>query len=385
MSDEKDFYKTLGVDRKADGDEIKKSYRKLAMKYHPDQNKDDKQAEAKFKEVNEAYDILKDPQKRAAYDQFGAQAFSGGGPGGPGGAGFNPSDFQGFGSAFSDIFEDMFGGGMGGRGHSSGPARGNDMQFTMDITLEDAFKGKEANIKVPGIEKCGDCKGTGSKSDKGNQSCPDCGGRGRVRAQQGFFTIERTCPTCQGEGQIIKDPCSKCGGAGRIQKEKTLKVDIPAGIDQGRRIRLAGEGEAGVKGGPAGDLYVLIGIKPHKFFKREGSDLYGRVPVPMTKAAMGGSVEVPTVEGARAKVKIPAGTQTGQQFRLKGKGMTILRSSARGDMYVEVFVETPKNLDKKQHNLMKELDDTLAKSGKHYEESEGFFTKVKDLWSDLTE
>ena len=387
MSDNKDFYKVLGVDQKANADEIKKAYRKLAMKYHPDQNKDDKDAEQKFKEVNEAYDILKDPQKRAAYDQFGSQAFSGGGPGGPGGmgGGFSASDFSGFGSAFSDIFEDMFGGGMGGRGRSAGPARGNDMQFTLDISLEDAFKGKEATIKVPGIEKCGDCKGTGSASDEGNQTCPDCGGRGRVRAQQGFFTIERTCPTCQGEGQIIKDPCKKCGGKGRVRKEKTLKVDIPSGIDEGRRIRIAGEGEAGIKGGPPGDLYVLIGVKPHKFFKREGSDLYGRVPIPMTKAAMGGSVEVPTIEGSRAKIKIPAGTQTGQQFRLKGKGMNILRSSARGDMYVEVFVETPKNLDKKQQNLMKELDDTLAKSGKHYEESEGFFTKVKDLWSDLTE
>ena len=383
----KDYYDILGVDKKAGADELKKAYRKLALKYHPDQNKDNPEAEAKFKELNEAYDILKDPQKRAAYDQYGEAAFSGGmgGPGGPGGgAGFNPRDFSGFGSAFSDIFEDMFGGGMGG-GRSNGPARGADMQFTMEISLEDAFKGKDAKMKVPSIEKCGKCKGTGSKSSGGSQKCTTCDGRGRVRAQQGFFTVERTCPTCHGEGEIVTDPCDACGGQGRVRKEKTLQVNIPAGIDQGRRIRLAGEGEAGHKGGPSGDLYVLIGIKPHKFFKREGSDLYCRVPVPMTKAAMGGSVEVPTIEGTRAGVKIPAGTQTGQQFRLKGKGMTVLRSSQRGDMYIEIFVETPKNLDKKQKSLMTELDETLAKSGKHYDESEGFFQKVKDLWSDLKE
>ncbi|MGE4313280.1 MAG: molecular chaperone DnaJ [Pseudobdellovibrionaceae bacterium] len=381
-----DYYKILGVSKSATDEELKKAYRAQAKKYHPDQNKDSPEAEAKFKEVNEAYDVLKDPQKRAAYDQFGSDAFSGGMGGGPGGmgGGFNPRDFSGFGAAFSDIFEDMFGGGMGGRG-ATGPARGNDMQFTMDITLEDAFKGKEAKIKVPSIEKCDSCDGSGSKSDKGSDSCPTCDGKGRVRAQQGFFTIERTCPTCHGEGRVIKDPCSKCGGQGRVRKEKTLQVRVPAGIDAGRRIRLAGEGEAGFRGGPPGDLYVLVGIKPHRFFQREGADLHCRVPIPMTKAAVGGTVEVPTIEGARSSVRIPEGTQTGQQFRLKGKGMTVLNSTNRGDMYIEVFVETPTNLDKKQQNLMRELDETLAKSGKHYAESEGFFKKVKDLWSDLTD
>lgn len=382
MSD-KDLYEILGVEKSASDDEIKKAYRKLAMKYHPDQNRDDKEAETKFKEISMAYDILKDKQKRAAYDQYGAQAFQGGGAGGPGG--FNPGDFQGFGSAFSDIFEDMFGGGMGRGGRPSGPMRGSDVQFTLEVTLEEAFKGKDAKIKVPSVEQCDVCDGKGSKSKSGNQTCPTCNGRGRVRAQQGFFTIERTCSTCHGEGEIIKDPCDTCSGTGRVQKQKTLQVSIPAGIDQGRRIRLAGEGEAGVKGGPPGDLYVLIGIKPHNFFEREGSDLYARVPLPMTKASMGGSVEVPTIEGSRASVKIPAGAQTGQQFRLKNKGMPALRSSIRGDMYIEIFVETPKNLDKKQQKLMQELDETLAKSGKHYEESESFFKKVKDLWSDLTE
>ena len=313
----KSYYDILGVSKTASSDELKKAYRKLAMKYHPDQNKDNAEAEEKFKEVNEAYDVLKDPQKKAAYDQYGHEAFKqAGAGGGHGGAGMG--GMGGFGN-FADIFEDMFGGMGGGGGRTAGPMRGADMQFQMDITLEEAFKGKDAKIRVPSVEKCGACKGSGSKGSGGAETCHTCGGNGRVRAQQGFFTIERTCPTCNGEGQIIKDPCNVCHGTGRVKKDKTLQVNIPAGIDQGRRIRLAGEGEAGYKGGPPGDLYVLVGVKSHKFFKRDGANLHCRVPIPMTTAVMGSSIEVPTIDGGKSKVKIPEGTQTGQQFPSKRK------------------------------------------------------------------
>lgn len=385
----KDFYKVLGVERGASDEEIKKAFRSLAMKYHPDRNKDDKDAESKFKEINEAYDVLKDPQKKAAYDRFGSQAFEGGmggfRPGGAGGAGFE----AGFGSAFSDIFEDMFGEFMGGRGggRTGGPQRGNDVQYTMEITMEEAYAGKEATIKVPLSESCDKCGGSGAKQGTGTENCTTCNGQGRVRMQQGFFTIERACPTCHGEGAIIRDPCDKCGGAGRIRKEKTLRVKIPPGVENGRRIRLGGEGEAGVRSGPSGDLYVLLAIKPHKLFRREGADLFCRVPIPMTTAALGGDIEVPTIEGARTKVKIPEGTQSGQQLRLKGKGMTVLRSQARGDMYIEIFVETPVNLSRKQMDLLKEMDKTMGGSGggKHSPEASGFLSKAKEFWSDLTE
>jgi molecular chaperone DnaJ len=378
---EKDYYKVVGVEKGASEDELKKSYRKLAMQYHPDRNKDDPaKAEEKFKEINEAYDTLKDPQKRAAYDRFGAAGMNGmGGMGGGGGAGF--------GSAFSDIFEDMFGEMMGGGGRrSTGPMRGSDMQFSLDVTLEDAFKGKDAKLKIPTVETCGDCKGTGSSDGGKPEKCPDCAGAGRVRAQQGFFTIERTCTTCNGNGTVIKSPCKKCGGAGRVRGEKTVQISIPAGIAEGQRIRMGGEGEAGIRGGPAGDLFVLINVKPHKFFRREGANLHCRVPVPMTTAALGGNLDVPTIEGQKASIKIPAGTQTGQQLRLKSKGMNIMRSEQRGDMFVEIFVETPVNLDKKQTDIMKQLDESLEKAGrKNTPQSEGFFSKVKDLWTDLKE
>lgn len=373
---EKDFYKTLGVEKTATEDELKKAYRKMAMEFHPDRNQDNPQAEEKFKEINEAYDTLKDPQKRSAYDRFGAAGMNG--MGGAGGAGF--------GSAFSDIFEDMFGEMMGGGRRSTGPLRGSDMQFSLDISLEDAFKGKDAKLKIPTVATCGDCKGTGSADGGKPEKCGDCGGAGRVRVQQGFFTIERTCQTCNGAGTIIKSPCKTCSGAGRVRGDKTVQISIPAGIAEGQRIRLGGEGEAGVRGGPAGDLFVLINIKPHKFFRREGSNLYCRVPVPMTTAALGGNLDVPTIEGQKSSIKIPSGTQTGQQLRLKSKGMNIMRSEQRGDMFVEIFVETPVNLDKKQTDLMKQLDDSLEKAGrKNTPQSEGFFTKVKDLWTDLKE
>lgn len=380
----KDYYQTLGVDRKASEDELKKAFRKLAMQYHPDRNKDDPKAEARFKEINEAYDVLKDPQKRAAYDQFGVEGVSGMSSGMGGGGGFA----GGFGGAFSDIFEDMFGDMMGrGGGARTGPQRGQDMQYTMEITLEEAFKGVETTIKVPTHETCDKCNGSGAEAGTSEEQCPSCNGQGRMRMQQGFFTIERTCPTCNGAGKIIRDPCKKCTGQGRVRKEKTLKVKIPAGIESGRRIRLAGEGEAGFRGGPAGDLYVLLSVKPHKIFKRDGANIHCRVPIPMTTAALGGEIEVPTIGGARTKVKIPEGTQTGQQLRLKSKGMPVLRSDAVGDMFIEVQVETPMNLNRKQQDLLKELDKSLGGTaqGKHSPEASGFFTRMKEVWSDLKE
>lgn len=380
-----DFYSKLGVARGASDDEIKRAYRKLAMEYHPDRNQGNAAAEAKFKEINEAYDILKDPQKRAAYDQFGEAAFRNGG-GGPGGGGFSASDFAGFGSAFSDIFEDVFGEMMGGgrRGGGRNTGRGADMQYALDITLEDAFKGKEAKIKIPSVETCDACHGSGAADGAQPETCTTCNGVGRVRSQQGFFTIERTCPTCNGDGKIIKDPCKKCGGMGRVRKEKILQVAIPAGIETGRRIRLTGEGEAGLRGGEAGDLYVLITVRPHKLFRRDGADLHCRVPIPMTTAALGGSIEVIGIDGSKTQVKVPQGTQTGQQLRLRNQGMSVLRSAQRGDMYIEIFVETPVNLDKKQQDLMAQLQTTLDKEGKkHSPESEGFFKRMKELWSDL--
>lgn len=381
-----DLYKILGVDRSADAAEIKKAYRKLAMKYHPDQNKDNKKAETKFKEVNAAYDVLKDEQKRAAYDQYGSAAFDGS-MGGGGHGGGNPFG-GGFGGAdFSDIFENMFGGGFGGGQSRSrnGAMRGNDLQYATEISLEDAYKGTEKTIKIPVQDTCDSCKGSGAEEGTSSEECPTCNGAGRVRAQQGFFTIERTCSTCSGAGTVIKSPCKPCGGTGRVRREKTLKVNIPKGIDSGRRIRLTGEGEAGVRGGSSGDLYVLITVKPHKFFRRDGANLYCRVPITMTTAALGGEVEVPTISGSRANLKIPSGTQTGQQMRMKEKGMPVMQSNSYGDMYIEIFVETPVNLSSKQKEVFKKLDGDLSgKSGKkHSPESSGFFDRMKDLWADL--
>lgn len=382
----KNYYDILGVDKRASAEEIKKAYRQLAKKYHPDQNPGDKEAEEKFKQISDAYDILKDPQKRAAFDQYGSAAFEGGaGPGGMG-AGFS----GGFGSAFSDIFEDMFGdfmgGGAGARGRS-GPGRGSDIQYTMEISLEDAYKGKEATIKIPVNESCDQCGGSGAAAGTGEETCTACDGAGRMRAQQGFFTIERTCPTCGGAGKIVRNPCTKCKGSGRTRKEKTLKVTIPPGIETGRRIRLAGEGEAGTRGGSKGDLYVLLAVKPHKFFRRDGANLFGRIPIPMTVAALGGDIEAPTISGKKTRVKIPPGTQSGQQFRLKGQGMPVLQSQSVGDMYIEVAVEIPVNLSSKQKDLLKQLDKTMGggAASKHSPESSGFMSRMKELWDDLTE
>ncbi len=391
----KDLYETLGVSRDASQDELKKAYRKLAMKYHPDKNKDNPDAEAKFKEANHAYDILKDEQKRAAYDRFGEAAFDGSmGGGGPGAGGGRAQGFGGAGfGGFSDIFEDIFGdamgpGGFGGARGGSRGQRGSDMQYTFDISLEDAYKGKEAKIKIPVHDTCDHCDGSGAAPGTSASTCDTCGGAGRVRMQQGFFTVERTCHACGGAGQSIKTPCSQCSGSGRTRKEKTLKVSIPAGIEHGQRIRLSGEGEAGVRGGPRGDLYIMVHVKPHAFFRREGANLYCRVPITMPKAAIGGEIEVPTIDGGRAQVKIPAGTQTGQQMRLRDKGMKMLNSSSHGDAIIEIFVETPVKLNKKQQDLMKQLDQAMGGEGssasaKHSPESSGFFGKMREFWDDL--
>lgn len=385
----KDYYEVLGVSKDADADEIKKAYRKKAMEFHPDRNKDNKDAEAKFKEANEAYDVLKDEQKKAAYDRYGHAAFENGmgGGAGPGAGGMGGgAGAAGF-SDFSDIFEEMFGGaggmgGMGGRTRSNAN-RGADLQMATSISLEDAFNGREITIKVPRAETCDTCGGSGAKAGTKPETCSTCDGAGRVRAQQGFFTIERTCHSCGGAGQIIKERCTTCNGDGRVKKTKNLKVTIPAGVDDGRRIRVPGEGEAGIKGGPAGDLYLIINIKDHELFDREGPHIYCRVPVPVSTAALGGNVEVPTIEGKKASVKIPPGTQTGQQFRLRGKGMSILRSTARGDMYIEIFVETPVNLNKKQQDFIKQFGD--PKNSPNSPKSNAFMKKMKELWDDLTD
>jgi len=369
-----DYYELLGVGRAASADDIKKAFRKLAMKHHPDRNQGDKDAEKKFKDINHAYDILKDPEKRAAYDRYGAAAFEGGaGPGGPfqGGQGFD------FGSVFGDIFEEMFGAGGGrGRPGGRGDMRGQDLRFNLEITLEQAYSGTEATVRVPSSVSCEACHGSGAEPGSKPQQCPTCNGRGRLRAQQGFFTVERTCHTCHGAGQVIDKPCRTCAGQGRVRREKTLKVNIPAGVEDGTRIRLSGEGEAGARGGPAGDLYVFLSVRRHQLFEREGADVHCRVPISMVQATLGGSIEVPTLDGKMARINIPAGAQGGHQFRMRGKGMPIVRSSQFGDMYIEINVETPTNLTSRQKELLKEFE----KAGKTSPESEGFFSKVKEMF-----
>lgn len=371
-----DFYELLGVSREASGDDIKKAFRKLAMQCHPDRNPGDKHAEQRFKDINEAYDVLKDDQKRAAYDRFGHAAFENGGRG-PGAGDF------GFSGGFADIFEEMFGSMMGGRGGHGGANRGNDLRYNLEITLEEAFRGRETQVRVPTLATCEACHGSGAEAGSRPTNCPTCRGTGRVRTQQGFFTMERTCPACHGAGKVIDNPCRACGGQGRVRKEKTLNVTIPPGVEDGTRIRLAGEGEAGLRGGANGDLYIFLAVKPHRLFQRDGANVFCRVPISMPTAALGGSVEVPTIDGNRAKVAIPAGTQSGHQFRLKGKGMSVLRSHARGDMFVQVGVETPVHLTKRQQELLREFE---KEGGERTSpESEGFFSKVKEFFEDLRE
>ncbi len=372
----RDFYEVLGVSRSADAKEMKAAYRKLAMKYHPDRNPDNAEAEHKFKELNEAYGVLKDDQQKAAYDNYGHAAFENGGPGAAGaGGGFG-------GGGFADIFEEMFGGFGGGGRQAGGSQRGGDLRYNMEISLEDAYKGKQAEIKIPSAVSCDSCDGTGAAKGSSPVTCGTCKGNGRVRMQQGFFTVERTCHSCQGVGRVIENPCGNCHGSGHVEQEKNLQVNIPAGVEEGNRIRLAGEGEMGNHGGTPGDLYIFLSIEPHRIFQREGSDIYCRVPISMTKSALGGTVEVPTIDGGRAKVTIPDGTQSRQQFRLRSKGMSVLRSSSRGDMYVEVTVETPVNLTKRQKELLQEFE---AEKADNSPLSSGFFKRVKEFWEDLTE
>ncbi|MBM6595019.1 molecular chaperone DnaJ [Microvirga pudoricolor] len=373
----RDYYEVLGVSRTCTEVELKTSFRKLAMQHHPDKNPGNVEAEIKFKEINEAYQTLSDGQKRAAYDRYGHAAFANGGAGGPG-FDNNFSDFM------SDIFENFFGEGQrrGGGRASSGRERGADMRYNLEISLDEAFHGKNAELKIPTAVTCEVCSGTGAKAGSKPKPCPTCGGAGRVRAQQGFFSIERTCPNCHGRGEIIDDPCQGCGGAGRVTRERTLSVNIPAGVEDGTRIRLAGEGEAGLRGGPPGDLYIFLSLKAHPFYQRDGADLFCRVPVSMVTAAMGGEFDVPTMDGSDAKVKVPEGTQSGKQFRLKGKGMPVLRSRDVGDLYIQVVVETPQNLTKRQRELLMEFDGECSKE--NHPESSGFFSRVREFFDGLS-
>lgn len=371
-----DYYKVLGVDKKATADEMKKSYRKLAMKYHPDRNPDNKESEAKFRAVAEAYEVLSDPQKRAAYDSYGHSAFDGGaGRGGPRGGGSHQSH-SGFSDMFGDIFEDLMGGGS--RGGPSFNNRGADLRYNVEISLEEAFKGKQTKIKFSCAASCGTCHSTGSADKSEAERCGTCGGRGTVRVQQGFFAIERTCHSCAGAGKKIKNPCSSCKGEGRVRKEKNLSVSIPAGVEDGNRIRLSGEGEAGIRGGQAGDLYIFVAVKQHVLYERHGVDLHCRIPVKMSVAILGGDIQVPCIDGVNIKFTIPSGTQTGAKFRLKGKGMTKMNSKHRGDLYIHAMVETPVNLTDKQKDLIAEFAGMETKGSNP--ESESFFNKIKNIF-----
>ena len=381
------YYDVLGVDRNAGDGEIKGAFRRLAKECHPDRCNGDPNAETRFKEVNEAYEALKDPQRRAAYDRFGHAAFDGsGGFGGFGGFGGGPHGFgSDFSASMSAMFDDLFGEFMGPRRtrQRSARERGADLRYNMEISLSEAYTGKTAQIRVPTSVTCDACSGSGAKTGTSPTSCRTCGGIGKVRASQGFFTIERTCPTCQGRGETIETPCPSCSGAGRVTRERTLSVPIPVGVEDGTRIRLAGEGEAGMRGGPPGDLYIFLSIKPHEFFQRDGADLFCRVPISMTTAALGGQIEVPTIDGGRSRVKIPEGSESGKQFRLKAKGMPVLRSKQQGDLYIQVEVETPKNLSRKQRELLKSFEE--ASNPDTSPASAGFFARVKEFFEGIGE
>ena len=374
----RDYYELLGLSKSASADEIKKAYRGKAKQLHPDRNADNPNAEAQFKEVNEAYDVLKDVDKKAAYDRFGHAAFEGGTGGGgrPGGQG----DFT---SAFSDVFDDLFGDFMGGGRRSGGrnrATRGSDLRYNLRVALEEAYSGLQKSIKVPTSVQCGSCNGTGAENGSEPTTCPTCSGMGKVRATQGFFTVERTCPTCSGLGQMIKNPCRACSGGGRVEKDRSLSVNVPAGVETGTRIRLSGEGEAGMRGGSSGDLYIFIEVEDHKIFSRDGLDLFCRVPVSMFSAALGGDIEVPTIDGGRSRVKIPQGSQSGRQMRLRGKGMPAIKSSHSGDMFIELAVETPVNLTSRQKELLREFEEL---SEDNNPESTSFFSSVKSFWDTM--
>jgi molecular chaperone DnaJ len=375
---DKDFYEILGVSKNASDSEIKKSYRKLAMKYHPDRNQGDQASEKKFKEASAAYEILKDPQKRSAYDQYGHDAFRQGGSGG--GHGFGD-----FGGGFSDIFEEFFGGGFGGNSsRQRGPSRGNDLRYNMTISLKEAFAGKKTEIRIPGYASCNLCDSTGSADKSGPSTCSTCDGHGKVRSTSGFFSIERPCPTCGGEGSSIKNPCLKCSGTGQIKKQKTISVTIPTGVDTGTRIRISGEGEPGQRGAGNGDLYIFIEVQKDNLFEREEENLFCHIPISIITAILGGEIEVPTIEGKKARLTIPGGTQSETQFRLRGKGMSILRQNRRGDMYIETNVEIPVNLTSKQKTILSEFEKEGGTSKAHSPKSQSFFKKIKEVWEDLT-
>jgi molecular chaperone DnaJ len=376
MMAKQDYYATLGCPKESSADDLKKAYRKLAMQHHPDRNPGDRAAEAKFKEINEAYDVLKDDQKRAAYDRYGHAAFENGG-GGAGGFDFSAA------GGLGDIFDQMFGDFMGRRGGpGGGRARaGGDIRQQVEIELTDAFHGTKVQLRVPTRVACEACEGTGSEDKaRGSDTCQTCRGAGKVRAQQGFFLIERACPTCGGSGRTLRNPCRICSGAGTVQRERSLAVTIPPGVEDGTRIRLAGEGEAGPQGAPPGDLYVHVAIRQHPLFQRDQANVFVRVPLRMTQAALGTEIEVPAIDGSRARVKIPAGTQTNDQFRLRSKGFSVLRSAARGDMYIQVMVETPLNLTRKQRDLLEQFEAAAEDDQKGHPQHEGFFAKVREFF-----
>ena len=373
----RDYYEVLGLSKGASADEIKKGYRSKAKELHPDRNTSDPSAESKFKEANEAYDVLKDPERKAAYDRFGHAAFEGGMGGG---GGQRQGDFS---SAFSDVFDDLFGDFMGGGqrgGGRSRASRGSDLRYNLEISLEDAYSGLQKSINVPTSVQCSPCNGSGAAGGSEPSTCPTCSGMGKVRASQGFFTVERTCPSCSGMGQVISNPCSSCGGQGRSNRNRSLSVNVPAGVETGTRIRLSNEGEAGLRGGPAGDLYIFIEVREHKIFQRDGNSLFCRIPVSMSGAALGGDIEVPTMDGGRSRVKIPAGSQSGRQMRLRGKGMPAIKSAQKGDMFIEIAVETPVNLTSKQRELLREFE---ALSEDNNPESKSFFSSVKSFWDTM--